>query len=227
MTQLQQRLFDLQDTGYREFHCRLMPTVPRERVIGVRIPVLRRLARQLWGTDEGKRLLSSLPHQYSEENNLHAFLIEQIRDFDLCIEHLGRFLPYVDNWATCDSLSPRVLATDRRKLLLCIERWIASTDTYVIRFGLKMLMTHFLDDGFDSRYLELAASVHSEEYYVNMMVAWLFATALSKQYDATLPYLEQVRLSPTVHGMTVRKALESFRLTQEQKQRLKALGLGK
>jgi 3-methyladenine DNA glycosylase AlkD len=223
MTELQERLFAMQDESYRDFQCKLMPTVAREAVIGVRTPMLRALAKNLRGTWEATAFLSSLPHRYYEENNLHAFLIEQITDFDACVAALDAFLPCVNNWATCDSMNPKVLGKHKDRLLPVIERWLDSKDTYAVRFGIKLLMTWFLDEDFEERYLARVARIRSEEYYVNMMIAWYFATALAKQYAATLPYLEEHRLPDWIHAKTVRKAIESYRISKEQKDHLRTL----
>ena len=223
MTELQERLFAIQDESYRDFQCKLMPTVAREVVIGVRTPKLRALAKNLRGTWEATAFLSALPHRYYEENNLHAFLIEQITDFDACVAALDAFLPYVNNWATCDSMNPKVLGKQKDRLLPVIERWLDSKDTYAVRFGIKQLMTWFLDADFEERYLARVSRIRSEEYYVNMMIAWYFATALAKQYTATLPYLEEHRLPDWIHSKTVRKAIESYRISKEQKDHLRTL----
>ena len=184
MTNFQQRLFALQDLSYRDFQAKLIPTVDPETVIGIRTPALRKLARELAKGEDVQSFLDGLPHQYYDENNLHAFLIEQCKDFDRTVALLDAFLPYVDNWATCDLCSPKVFAKHLPELLPHIMRWTASNHTYTIRFGLEMLMRYYLDGAFQPAYLELAASLRSEEYYVNMMIAWFFATALAKQYDA-------------------------------------------
>lgn len=223
MTELQERLFAMQDESYRDFQCKLMPTVAREVVIGVRMPMLRALAKELRGTAETTAFLSALPHRYYEENNLHAFLIEQITDFDACVAALDAFLPCVDNWATCDSMNPKILGKHKDRLLPVIERWLDSKDTYAVRFGIKLLMTWFLDADFEECYLARVARIRSEEYYVNMMIAWYFATALAKQYTATLPYLEEHRLPDWIHARTVRKAIESYRISKEQKDHLRTL----
>lgn len=223
MTIFQERLFGLQDLAYRDFQAKLIPTVDPETVIGVRTPVLRKLARELAKCEDIQPFLDALPHRYFDENNLHAFLIELCRDFDRTVALLDAFLPYVDNWATCDLCSPKVFAKHLPELLTHIERWTASSETYTIRFGLGMLMRYYLDDAFQTSYLDLAVSLRSEEYYVNMMIAWYFATALAKQYDATLPYLEQRRLEPWTHNKAIQKAIESRRLTPEQKGYLKSL----
>ena len=218
-----EELFKLQDKAYRDFQSKLMPTVDRQFVIGVRIPELRKLAKRLFGTEEAKLFMQTLPHRYYEENCLHGFLIEHIKDFDGCLKELDRFLPYVDNWATCDMMSPKALKKDKDKLLVKIKEWIASGDTYTVRYGIGTLMKYYLDDGFDIAYPELVASVRSDEYYVNMMIAWYFATALSKQYTSILPYIEQKKLGKWVHNKTIQKAIESYRVSDENKQYLKTL----
>ena len=223
MTEIQQRLFALQDAGYRDFHAALMPTVDKALVIGVRMPALRALAKELKGTELAADFMAALPHKYYEENNLHAALIGHIRDFDACIAAVERFLPYVDNWATCDLIRPKVFQKHLPELLEKIEVWLSSDRTYTIRFGLEMLMTYYLDDAFCPEYLELAAGVRSGEYYANMMIAWYFATALAKQYDAALPYLRECRLDPWTHNKAIQKAVESYRVTDEQKAYLRTL----
>jgi len=185
------------------------------------VPKIRALAKQI-KNDTGD-FLEKLPHKYYEENNLHALLVSQIPDFDECIEKLNRFLPYVDNWATCDIMSPKSFKKNKEKLLLQIENWIKSGHTYTIRFGIEMLMTHFLDDDFDEKYLEQVSLIKSDEYYINMMIAWYFATALAKKWDFAVKYLEDARLSQWVHNKTIRKAVESYRITEKQKEYLKTL----
>lgn len=220
---LKEKLFAMQDLAYREFICPLVPTVPPERIIGIRTPLLRKLAKEVKKSPEIKQFLQRLPHRYYEEDFLQAFLIEQIRDYSDCIEALNAFLPYVDNWAVCDSMSPKVLGKHRQELLQEIVLWLKSTHTYTIRFGIKMLMTWYLDDAFAPEYPQLVSSVISEEYYVNMMIAWYFATALAKQYEAVLPFLQENRLSKWVHNKTIQKAVESYRITSEQKAYLRTL----
>ncbi|MCC8139569.1 MAG: DNA alkylation repair protein [Lachnospiraceae bacterium] len=215
-------LWSRQDTGYRDFQRKLMPTVPPEAVIGVRTPILRTCAKELRGTEDARQFMTELPHTYFEENQLHAFLICGERDFDACMEELLAFLPYIDNWATCDQLSPKIFRKHHQELLPYIDQWLASEHPYILRFGIGMLMQHFLDEDFDGKYPERVAAVHSEEYYVNMMIAWYFATALAKQYDAVLPYITEKRLDPWVQRMTIRKARESFRVTEEHKEFLAA-----
>lgn len=217
------QLFALQDPEYKQFHSKLMPTISPEVIIGVRTPKLRKLARQIAKSTEVERFIEQLPHHYYEENNLHGFLIEDIKDFDECIQALNDFLPYVDNWATCDMMAPKVLKKDLPKLYEWIKVWIASGETYTIRFGVNMLMKYFLEDVFSPEYPELVASVRSEQYYVKMVVAWYFATALAKQYDAVLPYLTEHKLDVWTHNKTIQKAVESYRITPEQKAYLKTL----
>lgn len=220
---IQQRLFDLQDLEYRAFHSKLMPTVDPAKIIGVRTPALRKLAKEIAKTSEAKPFLQTLPHEYYEENNLHAFLVEGMKDYDECIAAVNAFLPYVDNWATCDMMSPKCFKKHLAELLDSIKIWIASDWTYTIRFGIGMLMKFYLDDEFDPAYPEMVAAVRSEEYYVNMMIAWYFATALAKQYDAILPFIEERRLDVWTHNKAIQKAVESYRITKEQKEYLKSL----
>lgn len=219
--EIQRRLFAAQDLKYRDFQRKLLPTLPPEMVIGVRIPQLRAMAKELAQCDAGAAFLQCLPHRYYEENNLHAYLIERIRDYDQVIAELERFLPWVDNWATCDTLSPAVLKKHLPQLREQCRRWLDSDHTYTVRFGIGMLMRYFLEDAFSPEYLDWVAGVSSEEYYIKMMVAWYFATALAKQYDAALPYLTQHRLEKWTHNKAIQKALESYRITPEQKQFLR------
>jgi len=221
-TSIQERLFFMQDTAYRDFQCKLMPTVDRDTVIGVRTPLLRKMAREL-DSKTADAFMRALPHRYYEENNLHAFLIERIRDYDTCIAALDAFLPYVDNWATCDSMNPKILGKHRERLLFDIERWLASSDVYAVRFAIKLMMTYYLDADFDPTYPARVAAIESEEYYINMMIAWYFATALAKQYGAILPYLAKRRLSPWIHAKAIQKAVESYRITDAQKEELKQM----
>lgn len=223
MTEIQKRLFDLQDPGYKAFHSRLMPTIDPEKVIGVRMPVLRELARQLAGTPEAEAFLAQLPHRYYEENNLHGLLIMACRDYDRVLALLEPFLPCVDNWATCDLLRPGVFARHKPELVGEIRHWLASEHSYTVRFGIEMLMLYYLDEDFAPVYPAMVADVDWEEYYVKMMVAWYFATALAKQYETILPYLEENRLERWTHNKTIQKAVESYRITPEQKEHLKGL----
>lgn len=216
------RLFEMQDLKYRDFTAKLTPTVPPERIIGVRTPELRKYAVELSKTEDAAAFMAALPHLYQEENNLHAFLIERIADYDACVAALDAFLPYVDNWATCDSMSPKCLKKQLPRLTGEIRRWMASDWVYTVRFGMGMLMRHFLDDAFDPAYLDWVAVLRSEEYYINMMIAWFFATALAKQWDATLPYIEGRRLDPWVHNKAIQKAVESYRIPEDRKNLLRA-----
>lgn len=221
LTKLQKQLFELQDLKYRDFHSKLMPETDKETVIGIRTPVLRKFAKEFAGTSEAEAFLRQLPHRYYEENNLHMMLITGIKDYEKCMEEIQRFLPCIDNWATCDYPTPKCFARHKDQVLEEAKRWSSSGETYVIRYGIGMLMRLFLDEDFSSEYLEMTAAVQSQEYYVNMMIAWYFATALAKQWDATVPYIEQHKLSDWVHRKTVQKAVESYRITPEQKEYLK------
>ena len=215
------QLFALQDKEYRVFYSRLMPTLPPETVIGVRVPLLRKLAKQLADTPEAEVFLQELPHFYYEENALHAFLLEPVRDYGTALAATERFLPYVDNWAVCDIFSPKIFKANKEDLIERIRKWSASREPYTCRFGMKMLMTHFLGRDFREEYLEIPAAVHSDEYYVNMMTAWFFATALARQWEKTIPYIEEKRLDRWVQNKTIQKARESYQITDEQKEYLK------
>lgn len=217
---IRKKLLEMGDDNYREFSSSLMPTIDKSRVIGIRIPLLRKYARSLVDFDG---FLDSLPHRYFEENNLHAFLIEREKDFDKCIKMLDAFLPYVDNWATCDSMKPKILKSEPEKLLTHIKTWIASKEVYRVRYAINLLMSFYLDENFDDSFLGLVADVKSDEYYINMMRAWYFATALFKQYDKTVVYLENRLLDVWTHNKTIQKAVESYRISDEQKQYLKTL----
>ena len=216
-------LFRLQDKKYAAFQAKLIPTVEAERIIGVRTPELRRFAKELFGDGDTEAFLRSLPHRYFEEDQLHAFVISLERDFDKCIAEVEAFLPFVDNWATCDQLSPKAFKKESEKLLPHICTWIKSDRVYTVRFAIGMLMQHFLDEKFDPQYADMVAAVRSDEYYVNMMIAWYFATALAKQYAAILPYLEGRRLADWTHNKAIQKSVESYRITAEQKAYLKTL----
>lgn len=221
--EIRKRLFKLQDKKYRDFQCRLIPTLESATIIGVRTPELRRYAKELVKQKDMQNFLHFLPHQYFEENQLHAFIISEIKDNKQCLEELNRFLPFVDNWATCDQLSPKVFKKNRSELIDQIKQWVCSDKTYMVRFGIGMLLEHFLDDDFDPIYLEMVSNISSEEYYIHMMIAWYFATALAKQYTKALPYIEEQRLDIWTHNKTIQKAVESRRITLEQKEYLKCL----
>lgn len=222
-TALQQQLFTMQDLKYRDFHSRLLPGIDKETIIGIRTPILRKFAMEFRKTEESRQFLKELPHQYYEENNLHMMLISAERDYEICLEQVKAFLPYIDNWATCDLPLPKCYVKHKEELIFEIEQWMASGKTYTIRYGIGVLMRLYLDEDFRPEYLEWVISVRSEEYYVNMMIAWYLATALAKQWDATIPYLEEKRLSEWVHKKTIQKAIESYRITPEQKVYLRSL----
>ena len=223
MTDWQVRLHALSDEKYADFTARLAPGITREKVIGVRVPLLRALAAQLDKEGSADAVLCQLPHAYFDENMFHALLINREKDYARCREQIDRFLPYVDNWAVCDCLSPAVFRRHRRELLQDVRRWMASDETFTCRFGIKTLMNHFLDDAFDPSLLAEPAKRCGEEYYVNMAIAWFYATALAKQWEAALPYAAPGRLPEGVRRMTVRKAVESRRLTPAQKEYLRSL----
>ena len=220
---IRETLLSLQDGEFAAFQARLLPNIAPERIIGVRTPELRKLAKQLRGSSDGEAFLKALPHEFFEENNLHAFLLCETKDFERCVQAVEEFLPYVDNWATCDQLRPKAFARNKQALLPHIRSWLDSDREYTRRFGIGMLMSHFLDEDFREEYLSLVSDIRSEEYYVNMMIAWYFATALAKQYEAALPYLENRRLAPWVHNKAIQKALESFRVSDEHKNYLRTL----
>lgn len=217
-------LFRMRDVDYALLQAKIIPTVAADRIIGVRTPALRAFAKDLYKDRDKEGFLSCTPHQYFDEDQLHAFVISLEKDFDKCIAEVDAFLPFIDNWATCDQLSPKVFKKEEpEKLLPYIQMWIKSDKTYTVRFAVGMLMQHFLDANFDTKYADMVAAVRSEEYYVNMMIAWYFATALAKQYERTLPYLEGKRLDGWVHNKAIQKSVESYRITDEQKVYLKTL----
>jgi len=227
INEIQKALFAKQDLKYKEFQSKLMPTIDANSVIGVRTPDLRSIAKDFAKHPDVENFLTKLPHKYYDENQVHAFILSLIKDYDDCISHVDAFLPYVDNWATCDQMRPKVFVkvANREKLLKDARRWIEApvTKVYTVRFGIETLMSFFLDDDFDPKYLKWVSKVRSEEYYLNMMVAWFFATALAKQYEATLPYIEKRELDAWTHNKTIQKAIESYRITDEQKAYLKTL----
>ena len=223
MNKIRDELFKLQDKKYGEFQTKLIPTANPDTFIGVRTPDLRNLAKRIVKENSYKEFLKELPHQYFDENQLHAFIISEIKDYDECLNYINEFLPYVDNWATCDQMSPKIFKKHLDKLIEQIKVWMKSKETYTIRFGIGMLMQYYLDDNFKPEYLKLVSKIKSQEYYVNMMIAWYFATALAKQYENTLPYIEEEKLDTWTHNKTIQKAIESYRITPEQKEYLRSL----
>ena len=221
--EIREKLSSLQDLKYRDMQVRIIPSVKPESIIGVRTPELRKMAKELAQSREIGVFLENLPHKFFEENQLHAFIVSGMKDYRECLGTLNRFLPYVDNWATCDQMSPRVFKKHRPELMESIRGWLGSAETDTIRFGIGMLMEHYLDEYYDPACPEMVAAVRSEEYYVNMMIAWYFATALAKQYEAVLPFITEHRLDTWTHNKAIQKAIESFRITPEQKEYLKSL----
>ncbi len=222
MEKIVKELFEMQDEKYRDFQSALIPGSDLEKVIGIRTPLLRKYAKNL-PLEDAKAFLLELPHEYFDENQLHAFIVSEIKDIDACIKEVNTFLPYVDNWATCDQMSPVIFKKHKDKLLVEVRKWIDSSETYTVRFGIKMLMQHFLDEDFNLEYPEMVAKIQSEEYYVKMMIAWYFATALAKQYDSVIPFIEEGRLEKWTHNKAIQKAIESYRITTEQKKYLRTL----
>ena len=225
--EIRKELFGMQDTKYRDFQAKLIPTVDPGTVIGVRTPELRKYAKALLKREDIRTFLDELPHKYFDENQLHAFILSGMKDYGECVKEVEKFLPFVDNWATSDQMSPKVFKKHRPELLEKIREWIGSEETYTIRFGVGMMMEHFLDEDYDKAYPAMIAKVRSEEYYVNMMIAWYFATALAKQYDTILPFIEKKKLDPWTHNKAIQKAVESYRITPEQKEYLKSLKIKK
>ena len=220
---IRKELKKLQDKGYRDMQVTIIPTVEADSIIGVRTPALRQLAKELSKREDVSKFLEDVPHKFFEENQLHAFILSGMKDAESCIRLVDEFLPYVDNWATCDQMSPKVFKKHKQLLLEYVDKWIRSDHTYVKRFAIGMLMEHFLDEDFKPSYLTKVSKIRSEEYYVNMMIAWYFATALAKQYDATLPFIEKQKLGKWTHNKSIQKAVESYRITPEQKEYLKTL----
>ena len=221
--EVEEQLFEMQDLKYRDFHAGLMPNIDKNRIIGVRTPQLRKFAKEYGKTENAKTFLTVLPHQYYEENNLHGLLIEQIKEYDSALDELERFLPYIDNWATCDMLAMKVVKKHLDLFIKKIYQWLESKHTYTIRFAIGMLMRYYLEDTFKIGYARKVAEIRSEEYYVNMMRAWYFATALAKQYEQVIPFLEERQLDVWTHNKTIQKCVESYRITPEQKEYLKTL----
>lgn len=222
MEKIVKELFEMQDEKYRDFQSALIPGSDLEKVIGIRTPLLRKYAKNL-PLEDAKAFLLELPHEYFDENQLHAFIVSKIKDIDACIKEVNTFLPYVDNWATCDQMSPVIFKKHKDRLLVEVKRWIASSETYTVRFGIKMLMQHFLDEDFNLEYPEMVAKIQSEEYYVKMMIAWYFATALAKQYDSVIPFIEEGRLEKWTHNKAIQKSIESYRITTDKKKYLRSL----
>lgn len=218
-----EELFKLQDLEYRKFQSNLSPTVALDTIIGVRVPEVRKLAKKYINTEESREFINSLPHKYYDESMLHGLLISEIKDYDECLKEVNKFLPYVDNWAVCDTLSPKVFKKHKQELIIEIKRWSKSKNTYECRFGIEMLMSHYLDEDFNKEYLTIPASIKSNEYYVKMMIAWFYATALAKRWNETISYIENHILDKWTHNKTIQKACESFRITKEQKEYLKKL----
>lgn len=223
MNNIQKELFSMQDLGYKEFHSRLIPNINPDTIIGVRTPELRKYARSFARQPEAEEFLNTLPHKYYEENNLHAFLVETIKDYDKALFETERFLPFIDNWATCDMFLPKVFKKHTDTLIFKIKEWLKSSHTYTVRYGTGLLMSLYLDEHFSNEYLELVSAVRSDEYYINMMLAWYFATALAKQYDAAIPYIEEKKLDKWVHNKAIQKAIESRRIDNETKLYLRGL----
>ena len=220
---IRKELKKLQDKGYRDMQVTIIPTVEADSIIGVRTPALRQLAKELSKREDVSKFIEDVPHKFFEENQLHAFILSGMKDAESCIRLVDEFLPYVDNWATCDQMSPKIFKKHKQLLLEYVDKWIRSDHTYVKRFAIGMLMEHFLDEDFKTSYLTKVSKIRSEEYYVNMMIAWYFATALAKQYDATLPFIEKQKLDKWTHNKSIQKAVESYRITPEQKEYLKTL----
>ena len=227
INEIREELNKLKDDKYRDMQIKIIPSVEADSIIGVRTPDLRKLSKQISKREDVREFLKDLPHRYFDENQLHAFIISEMKDYERCIEETVHFLPYVNNWATCDQMSPKIFKKHKKELLIYIKKWIKSKDTYTIRFGIGMLMEHFLDEDYDIKYPEMVAKLRSEEYYVNMMIAWYFATALAKQYDSILPFIEEKRLDVWTHNKAIQKSIESYRITPEQKEYLKALKIKK
>ena len=218
-----ERLIACSDEQYKEFQSKLVPNIPKETVLGERTPDMRRIAKEIRGTEEAEGFLAELPHKFYEENLVHFFLIAMIKDFDRCVQAVENFLPYVDCWPVCDSSSPKVFTKNHEKLLPLIRKWMDSDHVYTARFGIRMLMNEFLGEDFQPEYLAWVAGVQGEDYYIKMMVAWYFATALAKQYDESVVYIEEHRLEPWTHKKAIQKAVESYRVTEAHKEYLKML----
>lgn len=217
------KLYELEDKKYAEFQSKLTPNIDKDLFIGVRVPLVRKLAREYIKEAESKKFMQTLPHKYYDENMLHGLLISEIRDYDTCIKEINRFLPYIDNWAVCDITSPKVFKKNKNKLIIEIKKWVKSSHTYTVRFGIEMLMSHYLDDDYNEEYLLIPSKVKSDEYYIIMMQAWFYATALAKRWDDTILYFENKKLDKAVHNKAIQKAIESYRITDKQKEYLKSM----
>ena len=238
--ELLKRLQAEQDLKYRDFHASLLPNIDKKSIIGVRVPTMRKIAKEFAAADVAK-FLDKLPHKYFEENQVHLFVVERIKDADECLYRIEQFLPYIDNWAVCDGKSPKALLKDEKRFVSCIEKWLKSREPYTVRFGVNMLMNFFLDARFDKKFLKWVAAIDenlfddsdtgcadgkvraTDRYYVQMVIAWYFATALAKQWDATFPYIKGRKLSPWIHAKSIQKACESYRITDAQKAILRRL----
>ena len=224
---IRKELYAQQDLGYKALQERTINNIDPDSIIGVRTPALRAYAKELAKREDVGEFLSDVPHKFFDEDQLHAFIISGMKDYDACMNELEKFLPYVNNWATCDQMSPKVFKKHKAELLKHIKVWIKSKETYTIRFGVGMLMEHFLDEDFDPKYPEMVSKLRSEEYYVNMMIAWYYATALAKQYEAVIPYIKENRLAVWTHNKAIQKSIESYRITPEQKDYLRSLKIKK
>lgn len=220
---IQKKLKELSDIEYAKFQAKLTPNVDESLFIGVRVPMVRKLAKEIYSSNQHTSFIRRLPHKYYDENMLHGLILSEYKDYIECVKDVDSFLPYVDNWAVCDIMSPKCFKKNKDKLINKIVEWTKSDKTYTCRFGLEMLMSHFLDEDFKKEYLDIPVSIKLEDYYVKMMVAWFFATALTKQWESTIPFIENNCLEKWTHNKTIQKARESFRISNEQKEYLKAL----
>ena len=224
MDQIKKFFKENADAEYAAFTSKIIPNVDPQAIIGVRTPALRAFAKTLKADEpQTQKFLASLPHKYFEENQLHGFIVSGIKDFDLCAAEVERFLPCIDNWATCDQTSPACFKKHKGELLPRVKKWIKSKHVYTARFAIVNLMRHFLDEEFDPEYLKIVAAVKSDEYYIKMVVAWFFAEALAKQWDAALPYIKAKRLEAWTHNKAIQKARESFRVSNDKKELLAGL----
>ena len=221
MNRILKELYKYQDLKYADFSANLTPNLSRNDYIGVRVPNVRKIAKLFYKNNDYLDFIQTLPHDYFEENMAHGLIISEFDDYEKTIDALNIFLPYVNNWAVCDCIKPKAFKKNKNRLIVDIKRWLKSKDTYVLRFAVSMLMTYFLDDDFNEEYLNIVSKVKSDEYYVNMMIAWYYATALAKQYDATIPYIVENKLDKWINNKTIQKAIESYRINDESKIYLK------